>query len=301
MKTSIVYLALLGSACAASCTSDHDDLVGEASQDMISVNGTSLSGIALAGTASSGSTLDGSTLAGVSTSGTSQSGTAVTASSSTMAPLSGAGVVGSKWTGSASTGAQVALRIDSAQQGAAPNADLWFYAVSYQTTSGWRPLCGLDGAGQPIRAVAVAGVWSSIVGDSASYGASTTRFTLACKGKTIAKCVELGYKTYKGHANQMASCVRMLRGDYCGTGVAYTVDGTSLNLYDNVGVQSDTQAWPAEAEWTPAGARCVNSTNAARYELARARDPNCVKPLKTTTCGSSFANGALLIDELPAN
>jgi hypothetical protein len=169
------------------------------------------------------------------------------------------------------------------------------------TITGWSPLCGLDASGQPIQAVAVAGVWRAAAGDSASYASSTTQFTLACRGKTIAKCIELGYKTHKGYTNQMASCVRLLRGDYCGTGSGYTVDGTIVNLYDNFGVQVDTQAWAPEAEWTPTGARCVNANNNARYELARSKDPKCVKPLKTTTCGTTFSNGAILIDELNPN
>ncbi len=88
----------------------------------------------------------------------------------------------------------------------------------------------------------------------------------------------------------------MLRNDYCGTGVSHTVDGTTLNLYDNLGIQVDNQSWPAEAEWTIAGARCVNANNTTRY--VRVRDPACTTPLQTTTCGSSFSSGALLIDEL---
>jgi len=80
-----------------------------------------------------------------------------------------------------------------------------------------------------------------------------------------------------------------------------SVDGTTLNLYDNVGVQADTEAWAPEAEWTPSGARCVNSNNDARYQLTLSRDPKCVKAVMTTTCGTSFSSGAVLIDELPQN
>jgi len=171
--------------------------------------------------------------------------------------------------------------------------------VSYQTSSGWSPLCGLDGASQPILAVSTAGVWSAVSGDSQRYASSTTQFTLACRFKTFAKCVELGYKTFKGYSTQLATCVRLLRGDYCGDGNAYTVDGTTLNLFDNVGVQADTQGWSPEAEWTPNGARCVNSNNNARFELAVSKNPKCVKSIETATCGSNFASGAIMIDELP--
>jgi hypothetical protein len=225
--------------------------------------------------------------------------------STTAPPLTGATIVGSTWNATAGTGpgaTTVKLRIDAAAAGAAPNTDLWFYKVSYQTSSGWNPLCGLDAAGQPIQAVTTAGVWSSVPGDKAKYGPSLSQFTFACRGKTVAKCVEMGYKTYKGYSNQLASCVRLLRGDYCGSGTAYTIDGTTLNLYDNVGVQADAASWPVEAEWTPNGARCVNKNNNARFQLMLAKDPNCVKSIETTTCGAAgFANGAVLIDELAAN
>jgi hypothetical protein len=207
--------------------------------------------------------------------------------------------VGSTWNGTADDGTAVKLRIDSAKAGSSPNSDLWFYGMSYQTSTGWSPLCGIDPTtGKAIQAVSVAGIWAATATDTTSYVASTTQFTLACRGATVAKCVELGYKTYKGYTSQLTSCVRLLRGDFCGTGSAYTVDGTLLNLYDKVGVQADTEAWAPEAEWTPTGARCVNSNNASRYHLVLSKDPKCVKRVETATCGTTFANGAVLIDEL---
>jgi hypothetical protein len=294
MHKSILYTALLLSACAVYDEETLDDTV----QEVTSANGISLNGISLNGISLNGISLNGISLNGISLNGTSSSGTSISGVSSSGAPLSTASVAGSTWNATASNGTMVKLRIDSAVVGTGTSADLWFYKVSYQTSSGWSPLCGLDGAGLPVQAISVAGVWITAGSDTASYTSSSTQFTFACRGKTIAKCVELGYKTFKGRTNQMTSCVRLLRGDYCGTGAAYTVDGTSVNLYDNIGVQTDTQSWTLEAEWTPTGARCVNSNNLARYNLALARDPKCVKPIKTSTCGSTFANGAVLIDEL---
>ena len=280
-------------ACSA-CASPSDDMVGEITQNGISMNGISMNGISMNGT-----NLSGATITGVGVNGTSSSGKALQAGSASAPPLSGVSLVGSTWTATASNGAMVKLRIDSAMAGATPNTDLWFYGMSYQTSTGWSPLCGLDLLAQPIQAVSVAGVWSTVGSDTASYGPSTAQFTLACRYRTIAKCVELGYKTFKGYTNQLTSCVRLLRADYCGTGKANTIDGTMLNLYDNVGVQADTQAWFPEAEWTPSGARCINSTNNARYELAQSNDPTCAQRIETDTCGKSFASGAVLIDELP--
>lgn len=294
IKQSILFLLVVGGACV----SPSDTELGETSQNGVSFNGVSLNGVSLNGVSLNGVSLNGVSLNGVSLNGTSLTGVALKAGVTSGPPLSGSGLVGSTWTGTATGGASVKLRVDSAQPGTAPNADLWFYGLSYQSTTGWQPLCGLDATNQPILAVSVAGVWTQTAADSAYYAASTTQFTLACRGKTIGKCVELGYKTYKGYTNQLTSCVRLLRGDFCGTGDAYTTNGNELNLYDNVGVQTDTQVWALEAEWTPSGARCVNSNNDARYQLVLSNDPKCLKRSELPTCGTSFANGAVLIDEL---
>jgi hypothetical protein len=221
--------------------------------------------------------------------------------SSTAPPITGAGVVGSMWNGTTDNGAAIVLRIDSATQGTGSNADLWFYGVSYQTTAGWSPLCGVDGTGAAVKAVPVAGYWANTTGDAAHYTTSSTSFTWACRAKTIAKCVELGYKTYRSATKQLTTCVRLLRADYCGNGISYTADGQLLNLYDSLGIQHDTETWTPEAEWTEAGAICINSTKAARYQTTAAVDPKCVYKVKTTTrCGTTgFHATTWLIDELP--
>jgi ADYC domain-containing protein/pentapeptide repeat protein len=286
-------LSLLG-ACAAVPGDDPSNIV---EQEVDSNNGTSLNGTSLNGTSLNGTSLNGTSLNGTSVTGTNVNGSTVTAVSSTAPPVTGSSVVGSTWNGTASNGTTVKLRIDSAQQLTAPNAELWAYGISYQTSSTWTPLCGLDGTGAPIKAIPVAGYWSN---DAAKYYTSSTTFTWGCRGKTVAKCVELGYKTYKGWTSQYQSCVRLLRADYCGTGISYTVDGTLLNLYDNKGIQLDTEAWKPEAEWDANHAICINSSNAARYENTAALDTRCVLKVSTSsTCATSFKPTTLLIDELP--
>jgi hypothetical protein len=294
MNKTLLCISLLCSACVAS----EEEILEETAQEVASANGISMNGISMNGISMNGISMNGISLNGISMNGISSNGTSISAVSVSGPPLSNAAAVGSTWNATTTNGTTVKLRIDGVTTGTGTNADLWFYKVSYQTSTGWSPLCGLDGAGVPIQALTVAGVWTATATDAALYASSTTQFTFACRGKTIAKCVELGYKTFKGRTNQMTSCVRLLRGDYCGTGVPYTVDGTPVNLFDNIGVQFDTLAWRPEAEWTPTGARCVNSNNAARYNLALSRDPKCVKPIKTSTCGTTFANGAVLINEV---
>ncbi|HET9622404.1 MAG TPA: ADYC domain-containing protein [Kofleriaceae bacterium] len=269
-------------------------------QDMISLNGISLNGISLNGISLNGTSITGQSITGVNVTGASASGSTLIARSTTAAPWSGSSLVGSTWTATTSGNQTLKLRVDAAAQGTVPNAELWFYNVSYQTSSGWSPVCGVDASNKPVQAVAVAGVWGPVAADATAYTASTAQFTLACRAKTIAKCVELGYKTYKSLAPQLQACVRMLRADYCGNGTTYTVDGTTLNLYDNAGVQADTEAWLPEAEWNAAGAVCVNNKNNPRWRLVTDKDPSCAAAIMSSTCGTKFSVGTLLIDELPA-
>jgi hypothetical protein len=283
---------LLGLLVCAGCAVEVADHVVE--QEVDSANGKSLNGSLLNGTLINGTSLNGTTLGSVDVIGTSATGAPINttvvppgmAVQGPPPPLLGTTPIGSTWTGRTVLGFTVTLRIDSAQQGS--TSDLWFYGVSYQTIAGWFPLCGGD------LAVPVAGVWS-ITG---AYSASSTGFTFACRNRSIAKCVEMGYKTWLGRSAQLASCVRLLRGDYCGNGIPYTIDGTLLNLYDNIGVQLDTEAWTPEAEWTPAGAKCISSRGLARFQLAGFSSPPC--PITVSAkCGKSFSNATVLIDELP--
>ncbi|MEJ7604026.1 MAG: ADYC domain-containing protein, partial [Kofleriaceae bacterium] len=184
-------------------------------------------------------------------------------------------------------------------------SDVGMYGVSYQSSSGWQPLCGVDSAGVKILAVAVLGTWNygeNVVGGGA-YTTSSTLQTFACRAKSIAKCVEMGYKPWAGRSTQLAACVRMLRGDYCGKGKPYTTDGTLVNLYDNVGIQADTAAWVKEAEWSVNGAVCVNTNGQPRFLISATKAPECLKgsaptiPV-TSTCGNTFGASTLIINEL---
>jgi hypothetical protein len=272
----------------------------------ISLNGISLNGVSLNGVSLNGVSLNGTSLNGVSLNGTSLNGTTTTTTTTPPAPTATPTMttlaVGSKWTATLSNGQALPMRIDSATKGTGSNIDVGMYAVSYQTSAGWQRLCESNADGTPVLALAVPGTWNQqtgVVGGGA-YTASPTQFTWACRAKTIAKCVELGYKPWTNRVPQLASCVRMLRGDYCGDGSPNTVDGQLLNVYDNVGIQADTEAWMAEAEWTPTGARCISEKKELRFSQLNLPTPSCIqsKVLKTTsTCGTTFASGATIISE----
>jgi hypothetical protein len=267
-------------------------VVSSVGQDVTEPNGTSLNGTSLNGTSLNGTSLNGSTLGSIAVSGHSSTGGTINANTVAAQPWTGSSLVGSTWTGTTSNSQTVNLRIDSAVQGTAPNSDLWYYGVSYQNSSGWQPLCGLDGSSQPIKAGTVMGTWNQA---TAAFTSSTTQFSIACQGKSIEKCIEMGYKPYKGYSNQMLSCVRMLRADYCGTGTSYTVDGTLINLYDNVGVQADSQVWTMEAAWDTSGAKCIKSGISGRWVNAGTTPP-CLTAKSSSTCGSSWT-GVFVMDE----
>lgn len=240
------------------------------------------------------------TLNGVYPTGVNANGTQIGVAGS-AAPLTGADLIGSTWTGLLSNGSTVALRIDDAMPGTGTNIDVWSYRMSVSADGTWRPLC-IDRTGDPIFADTVTGTWNLAQGvpGGGSYHPATAEFTVACRGSTIAKCVELGYKPWTGHAHELAACVRALRGDYCGDGTPYTVTGTLVNIFDDAGIQTDDAAWEPEAEWTPDGAICISKKKAARFEQVAETRPACyphaLKPEKS--CGTEFSGDIAIITEL---
>jgi len=203
------------------------------------------------------------------------------------------------FTGRLSNGEAVALRIDSA--GVLPSSGgLWAYTVSYQTSRGWSPLCGLDGSGVAIQAIPVPGTFDHSRGTptGGSYTPSTTSFSFGCREAGIATCVEFGYSA-QPPGSYFAACTRMLRADYCGDGQSWTLDGTLINFYDEIGVAFDRASWPFEAEWTPQGAACVSATTTLRWVGAAETPPSCLAAKATASCGAlaDFATGTLLMNE----
>ena len=128
---------------------------------------------------------------------------------------------------------------------------VWLHTMEARRPDGtWQNLCtpGPDGRRQSFPLM-VAG-----------------KLEFTCTSGALAKCVRFGYRPWangpdgKSLAPQHAACVRMVRGDYGGTGEAWTKDGMSIDLYDPQGIQkpdmSPDQAF--EAGWSPDGAVCVH-------------------------------------------
>ena len=286
----------IGSCVATDPTSVGENAItqNDGGSNMVTLppNGTSLNGITLPP--------NGVSLNGINPTGLSASGAPV-AISGVGAPLTGAGIVGSTWTAQVSDGASLTIRIDQAVHGTDANADMWSYGMSMLVAGSWQPLC-LDPSGNPTLVDSVNGTWNVAEGvpGGGSYNPSNSQFTLACRGSSIAKCVEMGYKPWRGYAPELAACVRALRADYCGDGTPYTVDGTLVNLFDDKGIRIDAIDWVPEAEWTSDGARCISKKTETRFFEVLHRTPTCYPhSLKHhKSCGTEFRRGTEIITEL---
>jgi hypothetical protein len=214
--------------------------------------------------------------------------------------LSGMDFQQMRFTGSLEDGTTLTLRVDGITPGTSAAPDVWSYRVSYQHTEDgqWYPIC-TNADGSPAHAIALENVWDYHEGvpggGNKIYDAAA--FTFACEGAALAKCVSFGYAPWRSvngvslEAHHQA-CTRMARADFCGNGTPYTVDGNWVNLYDALNVQTDTETWVPEAEWTSEGAGCFTSQTRATTPI------QCGERL-LPSCGTSFAPKTLLISETP--
>jgi hypothetical protein len=306
MNIKLLAPALLFAACvteseAIETNSIDQDLTGDngvslngvslngVSINGVSLNGVSLNGVSLNGVSLNGVSINGVSLNGVSLNGVSLNGVSLNGVSLNGVSLNGADFVGAHLTASLSDGGSLDLRIDDIDALDGANADVLAYEVTVASDAGWTSLCGYEADGSARRALAVPGTWNTTTGAWSDNGGA---FSFACRKASVAKCVEFGYKTWTGNADRHHACVRMLRADYCGDGTPHTITGTPINLYDNVGIQADTESWGVDAEWNADGALCFNHYRGGSL-------PACAQK-QSATCGT-FANGALLIDEYAGN
>jgi hypothetical protein len=323
-----LVLPLVNLGCAGSASDESLDLGGPESVEIAtqgtsingtsingtsingtSINGTSINGTSINGTSINGTSINGTSINGTSINGTSINGTSINGTVLTSPSLPGGDFTGSRWFAELSNGEPLELRIDGSAALPGPNAAVMTYQVSYANGVGWSPLCGADAAGNPIAAIAMTGTWSyeQGVAGGGGYTPDASKITFACRGKAIAKCLEMGYRPgvsggslTPAETEQLVACTRLLRADYCGDGRSFTVDGTLVNLYDGAGIQSDTQPWTIEAEWTSAGARCTNEALLTRLTVSGLTPPSCFASKVSASCGdlAHFATGTTLMNEL---
>jgi hypothetical protein len=124
------------------------------------------------------------------------------------------------------------------------NDDVYLYTVYYRhpATQQWLSLCPVDEKTGKASAMAIPlnpSDWSSTP--------SRQKFTFACTASGVgSKCARIwGYKPWgSAVVNQMTvplqpfydSCVIAARADYCQDGQSYTKDGTTVDLFDSLGI-----------------------------------------------------------------
>lgn len=155
-------------------------------------------------------------------------------------------------------GATVTLRVDDvARDPADADGDVFLYELSVRNEEGaWRRYCAPDRDGRTL-AVPLQGSWDA----SRRHVARDGVLTFGCTNGALAKCVRWGYKPWKSVngvslAEHHQACVRMTAADYCGDGLPHTRDGTPIDIFDRIGVQSPDPrpGMLFEAAWSPRGA-----------------------------------------------
>jgi hypothetical protein len=223
----------------------------------------------------------------------------------------GADLQGAELSALTTEGTRVSLRIATVETSAAAKTEVYGLDVR-QGSGAYAPLCGVDASGNRVGAFALRGRWDpreGVPGGGAKVDDGDA-VTFACRGYAIAKCVDvLGYRPWDGYAEQHAACVRVIRADYCGNGTSYTKDGNPVNVVDDDGIQRDSERWLPEAEWTPAGARCVTKARVTQLSLLAGAGligplgvPACLLRLVDVTCTNErhLASGAAtLVSEVP--
>lgn len=144
------------------------------------------------------------------------------------------------------------------------DGDVRLYGVSVFRADSvtWQPYCLPDADGRS-AAIPVHGSWSA-AGD---FEPGAEGITFACTSGAIGKCIRFGYKPWKSLRGiplqpYHAACMHMVRADYCGDGRPHTVDGTWIDIWDGLGIQTreerDGHPEVFEAAWSPSGAAYLN-------------------------------------------
>ena len=265
-------LALAGACEQAGTDNVADWVTGLAVMNGDELNGTYFNGTYFNGTYFNGTYFNGIYLGGVYVNGVHFDGTSLIGSrSSDGATVQGVDFVGSKMKAVLSDATQIDLKINAVTHDAALNLDWYNVVLSLDGGATWGPLC----AGG-VSALVLAGRWSSggnVIDDP-------NMFTFGCDNAALAKCRKWGYNPAasrqecdgQGHCKLQSlqawheACTRMVRADYCGNGLSHTRNGTPIDIYDNLGIQTrsgDLQM--LEADWSADGAHCIRHT---RYTLA---------------------------------
>lgn len=107
-----------------------------------------------------------------------------------------------------------------------------------------------------------AGAWSQAPGTATlSCDASGGWDQAVAADGAVTACTQVWRYDPKHHHAELESCVRALTGDYCGDGIARTLEGTDLDIHDQQGnpmtCEQCAEKRAFEATWSKEGAVCV--------------------------------------------
>ena len=182
-----------------------------------------------------------------------------------------------------------------------PEIRLYDVSVKDKQTGEWRRFCqpGPDGIAM---AFPLAGTWTP----SGRHEDQPT-FILTCTAGAIGKCVRFGYKPWKTTPEGVSlwvyheACTRMVRADYCGDGRSWTKDGTPIDLYDRLAIQTEdhSDGMEFEAAWGVDGAHCVRHTRIPELLTADRLASVCSRPPSVAQCSRGILqqdSGVLLLN-----
>lgn len=136
---------------------------------------------------------------------------------------------------------------------------VWLHELVAQGVDGqWSSICSPDINGRR---------WALFMAGSTTrqgrFKPVADQVSVTCSSGAEGKCLRAGYFPETGPSlERFEACKRMIRADYCGDGSAWTRDGTTIDIFDHVGIQ-DRSADPSmafEAAWSAQGAVCVHHT-----------------------------------------
>nr|AYM53898.1 hypothetical protein [Corallococcus coralloides] len=333
MSRIVAALPLLALAACAPSATEADlgtevpalpEAVGSSSAGLTAENGGSLNGGSLNGGSLNGGSLNGGSLNGNDLSGflihVDYAGAAINGDSSLdwvriegtefqaqqgSVLHTGTAFLGAWFYGTLGDGRRAKLRIADIRAAEAPNSDLTEYWVEYRDDDNvWHPLCR-DHTGAAVWAYPVKGVYDfrSGVPTGGQHSDDPDHFTFACGGGAVQKCINLGYRPWASRdgvslAAHHQACTRLIRADYCGDGTPHTQNGNRVNLYDKLGIQTDTERWFFEASWDAQGARCFSPLNRSHAGIP------CYNSRLDLFCGLGLSpeqeEGILLRNETPS-
>ena len=217
---------------------------------------------------------------------------------------------------------EVVLRINDIQA-SEQHSDVLLYDLTYRSKSSsqWLPYCGDN----DVAAVPLQHYWDPATGDRVD---APNVVTFGCSNAVLAKCALWGYRPWASatscdkdskndppsekwkakHCDEISlqdhhqACTRMARADYCGDGHAATVDGTLIDIWDDLAPQLQTPFtdWPVEAEWTAEGASCLNFVRHPEFGYPACFLKKNGKVKKFKKCGTFKNKDSLLVNAFSA-